>query len=173
MQYVNKYISPLGEMIMAADEEGLTGLWFAEQKYFDVVELRNCQEKDLPIFDDVKRWLDGYFQGKNPNFNLPLHLVGTEFQKRVWQILYQIPYGQTVTYGDIAKMLATDMGIGKVSAQAVGGAVGHNKISIIVPCHRVVGAKGNLTGYAGGLDKKIALLQLENAYKDNFYVPKP
>lgn len=155
---------------MAADDEGLVGLWFARQKYEDVYNSPNCQEKTLSIFADTKRWLDIYFQGNDPNFSLPLHFVGTEFQKRVWEILRDIPYGETVTYGEIAKILAKEKGIAKMSAQAVGGAVGANDISIIVPCHRVVGANGNLTGYAAGLDKKIALLKLEKVLGENDYV---
>lgn len=170
MLYVDKYNSPLGEMIMAADDEGLAGLWFARQKYVDLYNSPNCQEKALPIFVDTKRWLDIYFQGANPNFSVPLHFSGTEFQNRVWEILCEIPYGETVTYGEIAKMLAKEKGIDKMSAQAVGGAVGANNISIIVPCHRVVGANGSLTGYAAGIDKKIALLKLEKILGEKDYV---
>lgn len=170
MQFVNKYNSPLGEMIMSADENGLCGLWFATPKYSALYE--TLQEKDLPIFADAKRWLDVYFEGKIPDFDLPLHFVGTEFQICVWKILCDIPYGKIWTYGEIAKILAKERGVERMSAQAVGGAVGRNNLSIIVPCHRVVGANGNLTGYASGLDKKIALLKLENAFSDKFYLPK-
>ncbi|MCM1289123.1 MAG: methylated-DNA--[protein]-cysteine S-methyltransferase [Corallococcus sp.] len=173
MKHFNKYQSPLGELIMAADENGLAGLWFSrEKRCTELFVERGYVTADLPIFCDVKRWLDVYFDGKNPNFDLPLSFYGTEFQKTVWKILCGIPYGQTMTYGDIAKILARERGITKMSAQAVGGAVGSNDISIIVPCHRVMGANGNLTGYAAGLDKKIALLKLEGAFDDNFYVPK-
>lgn len=170
MQYKNNYESPLGKMIMAADEKGLCGLWFANPKYGAPNE--TLQEKDLPVFADTRRWLDEYFAGKKPDIELPIHLVGTEFQLRVWKILCGIPYGKTMTYGEIAKILAKQLGFERMSAQAVGGAVGRNNIAIIVPCHRVVGANGNLTGYAAGLDKKIALLKLEHAFESDFYLPE-
>ncbi len=163
MQYTSKYKSPLGDILLAADEIGLTGLWFEGQKHFALYLDKDHVEKELPIFKKAKRWLDIYFCGKEPNFALPLHFIGTPFQNEVWKILYSIPYGKTMTYGEIAKVLAVRRGIKQMSAQAVGGAVGRNEISIIVPCHRVVGANGTLTGYAGGLDKKIALLSLEKA----------
>ena len=118
------------------------------------------------------QWLDVYFAEKEPDFTPPLHLIGSDFRQAVWNILLSIPYGQTMTYGQIAKQLAKNTGIDKMSAQAVGGAVGHNPISIIVPCHRVVGTNGSLTGYAGGLDKKIALLKLEKADTERFFRPK-
>lgn len=157
-------------MIMTADEAGLCGLWFADPKCS--AQYETAQEKDLPIFSDTKRWLDVYFAGEKPDFDLPIHLVGSKFQLRVWKILCDIPYGKTTTYGEIATTLAKETGAAKMSAQAVGGAVGSNNIAIIVPCHRVVGAKGNLTGYAAGLDKKIALLKIENAFDGKFFVPK-
>lgn len=161
MQYTNHYQSPLGDMLLAADEKGLTGLWFVGQKYFALRLDKEHEDRDLPIFDETKRWLDEYFMGKQPSFTPSLHLVGTDFQKEVWQILCTIPYGQTTTYGDIAKRIATIHGRQSMSAQAVGGAVGHNEISIIVPCHRVLGANGSLTGYAGGIERKQRLLELE------------
>ncbi|HJA94337.1 MAG TPA: methylated-DNA--[protein]-cysteine S-methyltransferase, partial [Candidatus Eisenbergiella merdipullorum] len=123
-------------------------------------------------FERVKQWLDIYFSGKDPDFTIPLHFTGTAFQNEVWKILCTIPYGQTETYGEIAKQIAVRKGLPHMSAQAVGGAVGHNEISIIVPCHRVVGADGSLTGYAGGIDKKIKLLQLEKADIRSFFIPK-
>lgn len=148
-------------MLLAADKKGLTGLWFVGQKYFaNNLDIEHV-DKDLPIFEETKRWLDDYFSGKRPNFTPTLHFVGSDFQKEVWEILLSIPYGQTVTYGDIAKRIAKKHGLKSMSAQAVGGAVGHNEISIIVPCHRVIGANGSLTGYAGGIDRKIKLLQME------------
>ncbi len=162
MQYINNYKSPIGNIVLAADDIGLTGLWFEGQKYFGLYLDKEHQEKDLPIFDDAKRWLDIYFSGKEPRVKIPLHFTGTDFQNEVWEILYSIPYGKTMTYGEIAKQIAKNRGLARMSAQAVGGAVGRNEISIIVPCHRVLGVNGNLTGYAGGLDKKIALLRLEN-----------
>lgn len=172
MQYTNHYHSPVGELLMAADDKGLTGLWLEGQKYFALYLDKEHEERNLPLFEDVKRWLDIYFSGREPDFKVPLHFTGTEFQNEVWEILCRIPYGKTMTYGEIAKQLAARKGIKRMSAQAVGGAVGHNEISIIVPCHRVVGAKGNLTGYAGGLDKKIKLLTLEKADMKSFFIPK-
>lgn len=172
MQYRNHYHSPFGEILLAADEIGLTGLWFEGQKYFALNLHCVHEERELPIFDLVKRWLDIYFSGQEPDFTLPLHFTGTPFQNEVWEVLYTIPYGKTTTYGEIAKQLAVKKGLPHMSAQAVGGAVGRNKISIIVPCHRVVGANGSLTGYAGGIEKKIALLQLEKANMESLFVPQ-
>ncbi len=172
MQYISKYDSPLGEIMMASDAVGLTGLWFVGQKYFGLYLEKNHEEKETPILKDTKRWLDIYFSGKEPDFKLPLHFIGTDFQKEVWDILYSIPYGKTMTYGSIANILAKRKGLKRMSAQAVGGAVSRNEISIIVPCHRVIGSNGSLTGYAGGIDKKIELLKLEKGYQDNFYKPK-
>lgn len=161
MQYTSHYQSPLGRMLLAADDLGLTGLWFEGQKYFARCLDKEHKERELPLFMEVRRWLDIYFMGKEPDFAVPLHLLGTDFQKEVWHILCSIPYGKTMTYGEIAGQLAVKRGLRSMSAQAVGGAVGHNEISIIVPCHRVIGANGSLTGYAGGLDRKIKLLALE------------
>ena len=172
MQYISHYTSPLGEILLAANETGLTGLWFEGQKYFALYLDEEHEEKELPVFEQAKRWLTIYFSGKEPDFQVPLHFTGTEFQNEVWEILYAIPYGQTMTYGQIAAQIAEKRGLQRMSAQAVGGAVGRNEISIIVPCHRVVGTNGSLTGYAGGIDKKIALLQLEGALKDTYFVPK-
>lgn len=172
MQYTSKYKSPLGEIMIAADEKGLTGLWFIGQKYFALYLDKENDEKEVQILKDAKKWLDIYFSGKEPNFKLPLHFTGTDFQNEVWEILYSIPYGKTMTYGEIANILAKRKGLKRMSAQAVGGAVGKNEISIIVPCHRVVGTNGSLTGYAGGISKKIALLKLEKGYKDEFFIPK-
>ena len=218
-EYTWHYESPLGGIIMASDGEALTGLWFDGQKYFADTLASYHEEKKLPVFTQTKKWLDLYFRGKNPDFTPPLRLKGSEFRRKVWDILLAIPYGETMTYGEIARKLAEetagdsdtvdgggdpagDTGIagagvelagdssavgggGKlardasaagtgatttpkkvgakrhVCAQAVGGAVGHNPISLIVPCHRVVGADGSMTGYAGGIDKKGKLLELE------------
>lgn len=172
MQYISRYESPLGGIVLAADENGLTGLWFEGQKYFALYLDNENEEKELPVFEQAKKWLDIYFSGKEPDFKLPLHFTGSVFQNEVWEILYRIPYGQTTTYGAIAKQIAEKRGLTRMSAQAVGGAVARNEISIIVPCHRVVGENGSLTGYAGGIDKKIALLKMEKGYKDIFFVPK-
>ena len=163
MQYTTFYESPIGRMLLAADDTGLTGLWFEGQKYFARCLDRETEEKELPVFAEAKRWLDIYFSGKEPDFTPPLHFIGTDFQKEVWEILCAIPYGQTMTYGAIADQLAKKRGLSRMSAQAVGGAVGHNNLSIIVPCHRVVGSDGSLTGYAGGIERKTFLLNLENA----------
>ena len=161
MDYLHHYDSPLGAMTLASDGKNLIGLWFDDQKYFTATIEGLPAEKELPIFDQTIRWLHIYFDGGVPNFLPPLAPRGTAFQKEVWDILLTIPYGKTMTYGDIAEILAKRRGFAKMSPQAVGGAVGHNPISLIIPCHRVVGAKGKLTGYAGGLDKKAKLLSLE------------
>ena len=172
MIYINKYNSPLGGITMAADGTVLTGLWLDGQKYFGDTLPEAYEEKRLPVFDEAKRWLDLYFQGKAPDFTPPLSLQSTPFREAVWKILLTIPYGQTMTYGEIAGMIAKQKGISRMSAQAVGGAVGHNPISIIVPCHRVVGTNGSLTGYAGGIDKKVKLLTLEKVNMSGFFIPK-
>lgn len=161
MQSISHYQSPIGKILLAADEVGLTGLWFERQKYFALHPDENAEEKELPVFLQTKRWLDVYFAGEEPDFQVPVHFNGTEFQNQVWNLLCKIPYGQTTTYGEIAGRIALQRGLKSMSAQAVGGAVGRNPISIIVPCHRVVGANDRLTGYAGGLDKKQVLLKLE------------
>ena len=129
-------------------------------------------ERQTPILAEAARWLDIYFTGKEPGFTPPLHPIGSPFRQAVWEILLQIPYGQTTTYGEIARQLAEKQGREKMSSQAVGGAVGHNEISVIIPCHRVVGTGGSLTGYAGGIDKKVKLLELERADMRGFFIPK-
>lgn len=171
MQYIYHYKSPLGGITMASDGTALTGLWFDGQKYFAEGIKPDAEEKKLPIFDEAMRWLDIYFSGRRTDFTPPLNLEGTAFRKEVWQLLLQIPYGQTTTYGELAAQLAAHNGLKRMSAQAVGGAVGHNPISIIVPCHRVVGTGGSLTGYVGGLAKKLALLKLEGIDTANFTMP--
>lgn len=163
MQYISHYSSPLGDILLAADSVGLTGLWFEGQKYFALNLDKEHEEKEILLFAEAKRWLDIYFSGKEPDFSVPLHFTGTEFQNEVWELLLAIPYGQTTTYGELAKRIAGKRGVKHMSAQAVGGAIGHNNISVIVPCHRVVGTNGSLTGYAGGIDKKVKLLELEKA----------
>ncbi len=161
MQYTTTYQTPMGEMLLAADETGLTGLWFDEGRYFAEGLNEEHEEKELPVFASARRWLDIYFDGRDPDFMPPLHMIGSPFRLSVWKHLLEIPYGKTATYGELAKIMAEERGLARMSAQAVGGAVGHNPISIIVPCHRVIGANGSLTGYGGGLDKKERLLALE------------
>ena len=159
--YTHHYISPLGGITLGSNGEALTGLWFDGQKYFPHDLTAESIKAELPVFAQTANWLDIYFSGKEPDFSPPISLHTTPFRRAVYDILLTIPYGHTVTYGEIAGILAEQSGGGKMSAQAVGGAVGHNPISLIVPCHRVVGADGSLTGYAGGLDKKVRLLELE------------
>lgn len=154
--YTTQYQSPLGGITLASDGEALVGLWFDRQKFFgETLNPRHRECADLPVFDETRRWLDIYFSGQVPDFTPRLTMRTTPFRKSVWEVMLTIPYGQTMTYGDIAKRL------GCRSAQAVGGAVGHNSISLIIPCHRVVGANGSLTGYAGGIDRKRRLLEME------------
>lgn len=172
MIYTQHYDSPLGGILLAADDVGLTGLWFDGQKYFARGLSNERIAQETSVLTEAKRWLDIYFAGKEPDFTPPLHPIGSAFRRSVWEILLQIPYGQTATYGEIARQHAKKQGLDRMSAQAVGGAVGHNEISIIIPCHRVVGADGSLTGYAGGIDKKEALLELERADMSRFFVPK-
>ena len=166
------YDSPLGGILLAADEIGLTGLWFDGEKYFADNLPAEHTERETPILLEAKRWLDIYFTGKEPDFTPPLHPIGSAFRQSVWEILLQIPYGKTTTYGEIARQFAEKQKLPRMSAQAVGGAVGHNEISIIIPCHRVVGTNGSLTGYAGGIDKKMKLLKLEGTDMTGFFTPK-
>lgn len=172
MFYVQHYDSPLGGILLAADESGITGLWFDGQKYFARDLPAERVEQNTPALAEAKRWLDIYFTGGEPDFTPPLHPIGSGFRQAVWNILLQIPYGQTTTYGEIARQLAAKQGLARMSAQAIGGAVGHNEISIIIPCHRVVGTNGSLTGYAGGIDRKVKLLELEHTDMSGFFVPK-
>ncbi len=159
MDYVTYYSSPIGKITIASNSDSIVGLWFDNQKHYaSVLDSNNEQQNDLPIFKTVFNWLDIYFKGNQPNFTPKINMRGSCFQRRVWNILISIPHGKVVTYGTIAKQLNFH------SAQAVGGAVGRNPISIIVPCHRVVGTNGKLTGYAGGIDKKQWLLNLENNF---------
>ncbi|MBR6839540.1 MAG: methylated-DNA--[Oscillospiraceae bacterium] len=159
MDYTFHYTSPLGGITLASDGEALTGLWFDGQKYFADTLDAEYAEKALPVFDETAKWLDLYFARIVPGFTPKLNPRGTSFRRRVWDVLLTIPYGQTMTYGEIAQKL------GCRSSRAIGGAVGHNPISLIIPCHRVVGAGGSLTGYAGGVDKKRRLLETEQPVK--------
>lgn len=168
MTYISEYNSILGKIIISADEKAITGLYFKGQKYFPDTLIKNAIYKDISFFSLTKKWLDDYFCGKNPVFLPPFSMGETsQFRKRVWEILLNIPYGKTTTYGSIAKQIELETGK-RASAQAVGGAVGKNPISIIIPCHRVVGVNGSLTGYAGGIDKKTALLKIEGVDVKNF-----
>lgn len=161
MEYTKEYQSPIGKILLSSDGEHLTGLWFEEQKYFGSTLDAEHKEKDLMIFDETAQWLDCYFGGKYPDFLPNLAPKGSEFRQLIWRILCEIPCGVTTTYGEIARIAAKRMGRKSMSAQATGGAVGHNPISIIIPCHRVVGTDGSLTGYAGGTEKKEWLLEQE------------
>lgn len=169
------YTSPIGNLTLACDEkENLIGLWIEGQKYFgDTVDSEMIANNNLKIFNKTKKWLDRYFRGEKPEIlELPLNPIGNDFRQRVWQILCEIPYGKVTTYGDIAKIIAKEQGKERMSAQAVGGAVGHNPISIIIPCHRVVSSNGSLTGYAGGIKTKIKLLKHEGVNMNGLFTPK-
>ena len=172
MVYTTEYASPLGAITLACDEEAIIGLWFNGQRYFGNILPKRTEQKEQPLFADAKRWLDIYFSGREPDFLPLLRYDSTPFRKTVCEIMLTIPYGRTMTYGEIAAEVARRQGLEKMSAQAVGGAVGHNPVSIIVPCHRVVGADGSLTGYAGGIERKIVLLYLEGADTARFRIPK-
>lgn len=173
MQYTTTYQSPLGKILLAADKTGLTGLWFDGQKYFPGSFKEDREETaDSGILNKTKEWLERYFKGERPAIQeLPLTPAGSDFRKEVWKILCEIPYGEVITYGEISRKIARSRGLNRMSAQAVGGAVGHNPISIIIPCHRVVGTNGSLTGYAGGLQRKIKLLKLEGVDMDHLFIP--
>ena len=172
MDYVHHYQSPLGGITLASDGTALIGLWFDDQKYFADTIRKQTSEKNLPIFQETKKWLDIYFSGQAPDFTPPLNMRTMPFRKRVWEIMLSIPFGHTMTYGQIADKIAHEKGIRRMSAQAVGGAVGHNSISLIIPCHRVVGTNGSLAGYAGGIDKKVKLLELEQTNMKSLFLPK-
>ncbi len=170
-QYITYYNSPLGKLTISGFDESITGLWIEGQKYY-ADTLGQADVKELTVFKTVKKWLDSYFRGEKPAIDFSLAPQGSNFRHDVWDILLKIPYGEVMTYGNIARRLEEKYGGKRVSAQAVGGAVGHNPISIIIPCHRVVGTNGSLTGYAGGLDKKISLLKLEGVSMENLFIPK-
>ena len=171
MLYYKKVASPLGEITLRSDGEALTGLWFADDKHYGAKDIAGAALADLDIFAQAEAWLAEYFAGREPKVSVPLKLQGSEFQMQVWRLLQDIPYGRLVTYGDIAKKIAAQKGVVRMSAQAVGGAVGHNPLCIIVPCHRVVGANGSLTGYGGGMWRKVRLLELEKVAISKLTVP--
>lgn len=174
MYYSTQYASPLGMITLAGDEKNLVGLWLQDQKYYGGTVSEELTAADtLPVFELVKQWLDRYFRGEKPSISeLPLRPIGGEFRQNVWDILCEIPYGKVMTYGEIAKKMAARMGKERMSGQAVGGAVSHNPISIIIPCHRVVGTNGSLTGYAGGIPIKVKLLEHEGVDMTHLFVPK-
>ena len=165
MDFTRCYDSPIGPLTLVSDGTALTELRLDGSK--DSTET----QKNLPIFRETVRWLDIYFSGKEPDFTLPLNMRTGPFRREVWEIMLTIPYGKTMTYGEIAKEIAKRHGIERMSAQAVGGAVGHNAIPIIIPCHRVIGANGNLTGYGGGIERKIKLLVLEGVDLNGMFIP--
>lgn len=172
ISYIHYYNSPLGRITLASNGNALTGLWFDGQKYFGSTLSKEYIPKDLPVFVQTVQWLDIYFSGKAPGFTPLLSLNTTSFRKSVWEIMLKIPFGQTMSYKEIASMVAGQRGLSHMSAHAVGGAVAHNPVSLIIPCHRVIGANGNLTGYAGGIDKKIKLLDMENVDIKSLFIPK-
>ncbi len=155
--------TPLGAMTAAAEQDALIGLWFIGQRHYPAASAHWMNDPAQPVFASLRLALARYFAGEQESEDVPLAPLGTSFQMAVWDALRRIPYGRTVTYGDLAREIARARGLGSMSAQAIGGAVGHNPITILIPCHRVVGADGSLTGYAGGLDRKEALLQLEGS----------
>lgn len=165
--------SPVGKLAVASNEKNIVGLWLEGQRYYmDILEGKEYQEKETDVIKLAEKWLDKYFKGEKPKpQELPIEFTGSDFRKQVWTILCGIPYGKVITYGDIAKQIAKQNEIEKMSAQAVGGAVGRNPISIIVPCHRVIGANGNLTGYSGGVKAKTKLLEFEEVDVSKLYVP--
>ena len=170
---VMQYDSPIGRLFLAEKDGALIGLWMDGQKYFMGSLKEETKECDGSlVLNQAKKWLDRYFHREMPLISeLPLSPIGSEFRREVWDILCEIPYGRLTTYGEISKKIAARRGLSRMSAQAVGGAVGHNPISIIIPCHRVVGTNGSLTGYAGGIAKKIQLLTLENVQMDHLSIP--
>jgi len=173
MLYSTIHPSPFGPLHLASDGSHLVGLWMEGQKYFGgCVTGGLVPQDDLPLFIQTRQWLDQYFAGEQPAIaSLSLEPSGSSFRKAVWALLCEIPYGETTTYGEIARAVANRTNLPSMSSQAVGGAVGHNPISIIIPCHRVVGRNGSLTGYAGGLAKKVQLLEHEGAMMPLFHIP--
>lgn len=168
MYYISRYESPIGTYLMAADAVGICGLFTDKEKNYENLLQSEYEEKETAQLKRCREWLDIYFTGKEPDFTPKLHLTGSAFRIAVWELLLKIPYGTTTTYKELAEKIAADRGIARMSAQAVGGAVGHNPVAVIVPCHRVVGVDNSLTGYAGGLEVKYRLLELEGQDMDKF-----
>lgn len=161
MFYIHDYISPVGKILLYASNKGLKGLYFYNQKYFPNISLLDAQHHENKIIYNTKLYLDDYFNGKNTTHNIPQEIEGTEFQKLVWAMLLKIPYGKTTTYYNIAVEVAKIRGLKSAPFQAVGNAIGHNKISILIPCHRVLGKDKTLKGYAAGIQVKKYLLGIE------------
>ncbi len=173
MTYSAHYHSPIGGIILACEGEGLTGLWLDGKRYHDSMPADMEERADMPILRQASQWLDRYFAKEKPGIGeLPLAPKGSGFRQAVWKLLCEIPYGSVTTYGALADEIARQRGIQRMSAQAIGGAVGHNPISIIIPCHRVVGADGSLAGYGGGIQKKVELLTHEGVDMERFFVPE-
>lgn len=171
MDYIDSMDSPVGEITFASDGEALVGLWLEGQQYFAATLGEVERRADLPVFAQARAWLARYFEGRDPGVLPPVRPRGTAFRQAVWRELAAIPYGRLTTYGEIGRRIEAETGK-RTSARAIGGAVGHNPISIILPCHRVIGSDGSLTGYAGGVDKKIALLELEGVDVSRFRMAK-
>lgn len=173
MKNMMVYESPIGKLTLSSDGTSITGLWIEGQKYFGrTLEIGRIDDCGMEVFNKAYSWLDHYFQGRKEKVTFPLAPKGSGFQKNVWNILREIPYGETMTYGGLAKEIAKRQGKASMSAQAVGGAVARNPISILIPCHRVVGTNGSLTGYAGGIERKIKLLELEKVDMKKYFAPK-
>ena len=172
MVYTSESASPPGAITLACDESAVIGLWFNGQKYFGSTLPEQIRRGEHPLLAEAKRWLDVYFSGREPDFLPPLRYDSTPFRKLICDILLTIPYGKTMTYGAIAAEAAGRLAVERMAAQTVGGAVGHNPISLLIPCHRVVGTGGSLTGYGGGIRRKVKLLELEQADMTGLFVPK-
>ncbi|HIZ52856.1 MAG TPA: methylated-DNA--[protein]-cysteine S-methyltransferase [Candidatus Enterococcus avicola] len=170
--YTQTYDSPIGDIYLTSDGQALTGIYYNRSEFEKKNPLLHQNKSDITLFLTVKRWLDAYFRGEQPEIDFPLAPQGTDFQAKVWEEIRKIPYGQTTTYGEIAQKIAKKMGKTTMSAQAVGGAVGSNPISIIIPCHRVIGKTGSVTGYGGGIERKLKLFALEKVQESAYFVPE-
>ncbi len=172
MKYFSYYLSPVGKLMLVSDNDKLIAIKGDKHRFLDDFSVGEKENNDLDIFIKTKKWLDDYFKGLNPSIDdIPIYFEGSDFRIEVWKILCDIPYGEVYTYGDIARMIAKKRGLKSMSSQAVGNAIGHNPISIIVPCHRVVGSNNNLVGYGGGIFMKIKLLELEGIDVSKYKIP--